>query len=103
MGFFALLEVTAQFGEIFTMVKGMTIDWKDLHSGKLSKADILPTSEIIRDETWQQFRLSLKGRTTEDKLEHLKYWLEHGASPKRWREIQVTNYINALRRGGQIK
>lgn len=58
---------------------------------------------------WQDFRLTLKGRTTRDKLVQLAHWYDGD----RWapnsnffsryqREVQVGNYLGALRRGGQL-
>lgn len=57
--------------------------------------------ESVNDELWQRFRESLKGLPTEDKLDKLDWWLqEHRGSRKA--DVQVSNYINALRRGGQL-
>lgn len=57
--------------------------------------------EAVRDEAWQKFRRSLKGLSTEEKLRKLRAWKR--AHPGRKAEVQVQNYINALKRGGQIK
>lgn len=63
-------------------------------------------------EEWQQFRVSLKGLTTREKLYALGwYWDEHiapGASAHTSHEawsreiIRVNNYLGALKRGGQL-
>lgn len=73
----------------------------------------LSTEEIrlaITDDSWQRFRLSLKGLTTEDKLDRLNAYrqnlLNNGylIAQRRTREVEVRvdNYINALKRGGQL-
>jgi hypothetical protein len=63
-------------------------------------------------ETWQQFRVSLKGLSTKEKLYCLMwYWGVHvtpGAGAHRslyaWKneKIRVNNYLGALKRGGQL-
>lgn len=61
----------------------------------------------ISDTEWQAFRVSLKGKNTVLKLARLDYWLDAhvdprtGLPPRRYR-VQVMNYINALKRGGQL-
>lgn len=61
----------------------------------------------VQDAEWQKFRLSLKGQSTTDKLDRLvAYWRVNmnGASAEREIRIrcQVTNYLYALKRGGQL-
>lgn len=59
----------------------------------------------VRDGEWQQVRLSMKGIPTEEKLMTLKaYWDRKaglGLAPERV-VCQVSNYLGALRRGGQL-
>ena len=74
------------------------MNYAHLHFGKLTQAEIL---RAVKDPDWQRFRVSLKGKTTEQKLRELERWLE--LHPGRDAEIRVTNYINALKRGGQLK
>jgi hypothetical protein len=57
--------------------------------------------EAVKDSDWQEFRISLKGLPTKRKLERLAVWKEDHKGRKA--EVQVENYINALKRGGQIK
>ena len=65
---------------------------------KIDKEEI---DKAIDDEKWQEFRKSLKGISTEEKLDKLQEWLNsHKGSRKA--EVQVINYINALKRGGQL-
>lgn len=71
---------------------------------------VLPTTAkeievFTQDAEWQRVRLSLKGQTTERKLLTLDAWrtrkLVQGQLP-RDRQVQIDNYLNALRRGGQL-
>jgi hypothetical protein len=69
------------------------------HFGPLTKTEIM---EAIEDDEWQKFRLSLKGLSTKMKIQKLWSWVdEHEYSHDA--KVQVTNYVNALKRGGQIK
>ena len=60
----------------------------------------------INDDKWQAFRRSLKGLPTRDKLESLSDYLnvelDQGMSIDVDKQIRVDNYINALKRGGQL-
>lgn len=67
----------------------------------LKKKDIQPNSPAIKDAGWQKFRKSLKGLSTAEKLRKLKGWQRQ--HPGKQSAIQVANYINALKRGGQLK
>lgn len=61
------------------------------------------TEYCVQDQTWQQFRLSMKGETTRTKLKMLcGYYLKHLPQLGRKVEVQVSNYLNALKRGGQL-
>jgi len=62
---------------------------------KLSKPEIMSQ---IKNEKWQEFRKSLKGQSTETKLSRLHAFLAENPSMK----VVVDNYLNALRRGGQL-
>ena len=58
----------------------------------------------IKDDNWQRFRLSLKGISTMGKLAKLRmYRAGHGGNEigRKYR-VQIDNYINALKRGGQL-
>lgn len=60
----------------------------------------------IKDDEWQAFRRSLKGLSTVQKLRKLHWWLSQSLfdfdKDHRKRQVQVMNYINALKRGGQL-
>ena len=72
---------------------------KSLTFGQYSHYSIF---EAVNNFDWQMFRISLKGISTEKKVERLKEWLKLNSYSLK-SKIQVTNYINALKRGGQIK
>lgn len=62
--------------------------------------------DAVRDDKWQDFRLSLKGLSTEKKLDRLEWYLmlkEHQGEGFGVIQTRVANYINALLRGGQLK
>lgn len=59
------------------------------------------------DPEWQRFRLTLKGVPTFKKVEMLRirrasYCGSENMFPPRKYQVQLDNYINALRRGGQL-
>lgn len=70
----------------------------------------------VRNERWQKVRLSMQGKYTWEKLATLQIWwdtnFEAANKPgltqaeksliERSTEIQVGNYLGALRRGGQL-
>ena len=68
--------------------------------------DVIQPAVYSENEAWQDFRQSLKGLSTQEKLIRLQMWLNtNGISSGYSREvvqIQVDNYILALRRGGQL-
>jgi hypothetical protein len=78
-------------------------------------------ADAVDNEEWQEFRLSLKGISTQEKLDKLRvYWEEYARheSPddpenmllpekndireRAWRFVRVDNYLKALARGGQL-
>lgn len=77
------------------------MNWQKLIHRPLKKSEISPDSEAIKDPRWQLFRESLKGLSTEQKYKKLKEWLAQ--HPTERAKIQVTNYVNALKRGGLVK
>jgi hypothetical protein len=63
----------------------------------------LVIAECVSQESWQTFRKSLKGVSTEAKLSGLRDWIRSGPPGEySTRLIQVQNYLNALARGGFI-
>jgi len=65
---------------------------------KLQRKDI---QRCIVGSKWQDFRISLKGLKTSTKIRKLKEWKKKNKNSK-CSEIQVSNYINALKRAGNI-
>lgn len=55
----------------------------------------------IKDPDWQKVRRAMKGQTTEQKLEMLQDWYRYNGATRCTR-VQIVNYLNALKRGGQI-
>lgn len=70
---------------------------------KTSTRDIL--EHAVNNSTWQKYRLAMKGKPTEEKLRMLRQWraahMKDGKLPKAT-QVQIDNYINALKRGGQL-
>lgn len=61
-------------------------------------------NDAVDDVEWQRFRISLKGMSTEEKLQRLHIYrpiyVESQEDIKKL--VRVANYINALKRGGQL-
>ena len=66
---------------------------------KLTKTKI---KKAVAKPKWQSFRVSLKGKPTQTKIKRLKAYAATSKNPEQ-AQIQVQNYINALKRGGQLK
>jgi len=77
----------------------MKLDWSRLHFGKLSRDEI---QSYVSDSTWQRIRKSLVGEQLSVKYEKLQLWLMINHY-NRASQVQVTNYVTALSRGGLIK
>jgi hypothetical protein len=59
--------------------------------------------ELEDSERWQLFRVSMKGRTTSEKLYMLhNYYAKHDAATVAREKCRIDNYIGALKRGGQL-
>lgn len=80
---------------------------------KLQVWNIHQIWEAVKDVSWQEFRVSLKGTSTEEKLTRLDNYLQFACkrncctvdelSQREWKEkCRVDNYINAIKRGGQL-
>lgn len=55
----------------------------------------------VQDKAWQKVRLSMKGMPTHEKLDTLAVWWDTMGGGFKV-EVQVGNYLGALRRGGQL-
>lgn len=84
----------------------MVIDWHKLYFGKVSPEEV---QEAVKDQQWQQVRLSMKGMSTEAKYKTLEAYLEFKQDmlvdehEMRMVHVRITNYVTALSRGGIIK
>lgn len=66
---------------------------------KLERSKI---AEAVKMKKWQLYRETLKGKSLKEKKHLLKIWLfKHNNSKNS--QIQVQNYLNALKRAGIIK
>lgn len=82
--------------------------YKDLIFGVF---DINLVLTCVNDAEWQAFRISMKGQSTVEKLKMLRSYV--GANKRLANgtdayiphavAVRVTNYIYALKRGGQLK
>jgi hypothetical protein len=72
--------------------------WKRYTFGRYRKGDI---QEVVKDPEWQKVREGLKGKSLEEKQLGLQSWM-HRKRYSRASRIQVTNYVNALKRAGLI-
>jgi len=74
------------------------MNWDSLDFGVFSPQEI---ARAVRDEVWQRYRKMMKGKSLTEKFNMLKNHLRSENYSKK-SKIQVTNYVNALRRAGQI-
>lgn len=77
----------------------MPLDWSEIHFGKLTRAEI---SKCVADSDWQEVRASLHYKSLMERHITLKNYLEK-KEYSRCARVQVTNYINSLKRGGMIR
>jgi len=75
------------------------MNWNRLIFGKLKMDEIL---EAVDNDEWQELRKSLKGESLSLRYRELEKYLEQHKYSKR-AKIRVTNYVNALKRGGMIE
>jgi len=77
-------------------------EWSRLLFGSFSLDTV---KRCITDPTWQRVRISLLYSSQRDKLERLESYIAQAPDENTlWtRKVQVTNYVNALKRGGLIK
>jgi hypothetical protein len=75
------------------------LDWNKLTFGKYSMGEILVA---VKNKEWQALRVSLKGKPLQERYDMLVAYLEK-ENYSLLAKIRVTNYVNALRRGGMIE
>ena len=73
-------------------------EWETLISGRCDRATI---AAAIKERTWQALRGSLLNTSMRTRYDALVNYL--GDAPTFAQTIQVTNYINSLKRGGLIR
>lgn len=78
-----------------------------VHSQIVANLTRSAIQEAVKDPEWQKFRRSLKGIPTEEKLSKLSNYFLISMSLYEGKEFEkcktrVMNYINALKRGGQL-
>ena len=73
--------------------------WHTLYFGKLQRAEI---KEAVKDVQWQLVRVNMKGMPTQFKYDTLQDWLVK-CNGSREAQVQITNYVTALSRGGIIQ
>lgn len=86
------------------------LDWRSLYYGHVESQEV---ARAVKDYEWQALRRAMKGKSLETKYAMLKGYratmiarLEAGSiNEDEWRmvEVQITNYVTALSRGGLIK
>jgi len=69
-------------------------------------------ARAVDNEEWQKFRVSMRGKTTEQKIKMLRHYFEGGIVKAMNGDadyiyddivVRVDNYIKALCRGGQLE
>ena len=73
-------------------------DWNSLIFGTYNAAQV---QRAISESRWQEYRANMLGTSLRSKYIALKDWLEDSEYSDA-AKIQVTNYVNALKRGGLI-
>ena len=58
-------------------------------------------SKYVKSSTWQEHRKEMKGKLLDEKYKMLTSWL-NGHNNSRASQVQVANYVKALKRGGLI-
>lgn len=80
------------------------MDWHKLYFGKIHREEI---NAYTTDPEWQRYRRSMLGLSAREKYDKLMWWLEDHTYPNglvpRKTQVQITNYVTALSRGGLIK
>lgn len=74
------------------------MDWSQIYFGHVSVDEV---KKYTPDPDWQIVRRSMKGTSLQNKYNTLKNWLFVNDS-NRMSQVQVTNYVTALSRGGLI-
>jgi hypothetical protein len=78
------------------------LEWNNLRFGCFSLATV---KGAVADAEWQEFREKLHGIPLSFRYDMLKQWVDRhqGGTNENNARIQVTNYVNALKRAGMLK
>ncbi len=74
------------------------MSWDELIFGIYGQAEI---QRAVKDGEWQDLRVSMKGTPLRKRFDLMKTHLSKKGYSRQAR-VQVTNYVNALKRGGMI-
>lgn len=77
----------------------MSEDWRKVYFGNVERSEV---QKYIQNPEWQEIRVDIKGKSLSYKYFRLKSWLEKN-NYSREAQVQSTNYVTALSRGGLIK
>lgn len=83
----------------FNSTHNSEMDWSKLYFGHLRKSEV---DSAVHSFEWQQLRIWLKGKSLNIKYFNLMKWLTYNKCSRK-AQVQVTNYVTALSRGGLIK
>lgn len=77
------------------------LNWNELTFGVYSQEQI---QSAVKHEDWQLWRKRLKGMGLRERFLLLRMWVEYMTAMGKQEQgfIQVTNYVNALRRAGMV-
>jgi len=75
------------------------VSWSTLNFGPLTHDEI---TLYVKDTEWQKLRERIIGIPLTAKYYELERWLKR-SHHNRASQVQVTNYMNALKRGGLIR
>ena len=101
-----LYQITEEknMDELSLLFDGVTVQKRSLDWDSLSLEEPVSRerrTRAIAEEDWQRFRRGLKGTDLDEKYSALRSWVDrHDGSILS--QIQVSNYVDALRRAGQV-
>jgi hypothetical protein len=107
-------EIQALHYRIWSENREALVEWPHNNEVEAGYHPYLVQEHCVRNEDWQRIRLSMKGIPTHEKLLVLKRWWDKKLAEVRGQtfsadnnpfyptQIQVGNYLGALRRGGQL-
>lgn len=82
------------------IIMNKKLDWSKLYFGKVHPDEV---AMYTNDPRWQAVRMSMKGKSLEEKYQTLLNYYNAHKIKSRALEVRITNYVTALSRGGLIK